>query len=64
MFVFAGKVEEDADSIQLWCGDYENRISRSVRQWRSIVQAVSYLTEIYAQVWEELSGDPGDKKAF
>jgi hypothetical protein len=21
MFVFAGKVEEDADSIQLWCGD-------------------------------------------
>ena len=36
-----------------------------VRQTMEIYrQAVSYLTEIYAQVWEELREIPETKKAF
>lgn len=62
-FVFAGKVEEDADSIQLWCGDTKTEYpgppdngdlsSGSRLPDRDLRTGLGRIEE-----------DPGDKKAF
>ena len=62
-FVFAGKVEEDADSIQLWCGDTKTEYpgppdngdlsSGSRLPDRNLRTGLGRIEE-----------DPGDKKAF
>ncbi len=52
-----------ADSIQLWC-----RITKteypSPPDTGNLPSAVSYLTEIYVQVWEELAEIPDAKRRF
>ena len=36
-----------------------------IRQTLDVYRAaVSYLTEVYAQVWEELGKDPGNEETF
>ena len=60
---YLGKGEEDADSIQLWCRIRKQNIP--IRQTMEIYRsAVSYLTEIYAQVWEELAEIPETKSVL
>ena len=51
------------DYIQLWCGITKQNIP--IRQTQDVYRsAVSYLVEIYAQVWEELEGILEAKKRF
>ena len=62
-FVFVGKVEEDADSIQLWCGDtkteYPGPSDNGDLSSGSRLPDRDLCTSL-----GRTEGDPGDKKAF
>ena len=63
MFVFAGKVEEDADSIQLWCGDTKTEYPGPSDN--GDLSSGSQLPDRDLRTGlGRTEGDPGDKKAF
>ena len=62
-FVFAGKVEEDADSIQLWCGDTKTEYPGPSDN--GDLSSGSQLPDRDLRTGlGRTEGDPGDKKAF
>ena len=62
-FVFAGKVEEDADSIQLWCGDTKTEYTGPSDH--GDLSSGSRLPDRDLRTGlGRTEEDPGDKKAF
>ena len=55
--------EENADGIQLWCGNTKTEYPNPP-DTGNLSSGVSYLTEIYEQVWAELKMIPEAKKRF